>query len=91
MEGSSILEAPLVNIPRDATFQDWRVIKELTKRALLLVELERIKEMGSYMLRRISVTIMHQVPSQLVLVLLHMFFFPFLTFYLHAARISLLP
>lgn len=46
VEGSVDPEAPLVDILRDMTFRDWRVVQELVERTLLLTELERIDEMA---------------------------------------------
>lgn len=73
VEGSSDLEAPLVEIPRDATFLVWRVIQEPVEMMLLPMELERIEEMGSSTLRRSSVTIVHQVYPRNRLLFLFLF------------------
>lgn len=61
MEDSPNSKAPLIDIPCDVTFQDWRVILELVQKTLLPMELERIERMGSCSLRKALVTIMHRV------------------------------
>lgn len=81
VEGLADSEGPLANILGDVTFRDWRVIKEFIERTLLPIELERIKVMGSYSLRKAFVTIMHQVFFLPVLVPFHPFLF-LLSFFL---------
>lgn len=69
VEGSLDPEALMDNILQETIFKDWRVIWELVKRMLLLIELERIEEMGSNTLRRIFVAIMNQIHFLLIMVL----------------------
>ena len=55
--------AHLDSNPKDATFDDWRVIKELTERSVLSMELKDITDVGINDLQRYSMTVVHQVPS----------------------------
>ena len=40
------LDARLDSILEDATFDDWRVIKELTERSILSMKLKGVADMG---------------------------------------------
>ena len=57
------LDTRFDSILEDATFDDWRVIKKLTKRLILPIELKGIVDMGFDDLQQYSMTAMHQVPS----------------------------
>lgn len=61
---------------KDVTFANWRVIRELFERTLLLMELEKLNAMYFLDLRKHSMTVMYQVFSLLVSIFL--FFFDFL-------------
>ena len=51
----------LASIPENATFDDWRIVKDLIERSMLPIELRGIDNMGFDDLQWYSVTTMHQV------------------------------
>lgn len=74
---SSDSDSPLIEIAEDATFWEWRTVRELVERTLLPMELGRMEGMSLRTLSRNWVTVMHQVPPWLILVFLLVFLFLF--------------